>query len=1137
MMTATFALVTLAFTIAVAPAACGDDPESPQVPGLGSPPAVKVVPGQEHVVEFADDTRMHGRVWKLTANEVVLQRTDSGEPLVFSLGEIRRIIFRAPPTAAEQKTKATLHLAGGGWIGGEVSAFEDGKFQVQIGAGASLAVPRAKVRWLGLSPTDAPDGYDGPDREFGFEGWEDGDGWELRGSWFHRGGVNAPLSKKFNLPEKVDVEISASDISPEKWGNTTLAIANEGGNPGEGGQVSSASVSMGADNLTGMLWEQRQRGGGKSLNGVIKLGADAPKITTYRFLHDRKSGSILAFVNGKKIADWKSAWTEKFFPGCTFSLQPTAPDFPLVRLRIMPWDGNPEPDATPAEAGKDLLSSGAPGRHAGSVEAITGDAVRFSGKEFSRKEAIFLRLAGGDAAVPRAASVARLHLAQRGEFDVASLEIRDGQLRLGTSFAGEVSLPVAAVRAVVFPRRDHAPGAIRDRLVFTNGDILRGSFAGTGADGAVKWRTVLGAEHEFAAAAVAGTVLAKRPEPATLAGSAAVRFRNGDWLGGDVAALDAAHLLFKVPLLGSLRIDRASVGHLYFGTAGEVPAWDGVADRDAWMKGQAAQIGSMSPSRSMWRYLDGAFFAETSDRGGESDGSTLLLGRTFSTLPEKVEVCFDARSTKGQLGVMVQLFADLRRGGGIEIQCSGGTITISEQPARQGASAREAHAELGDTFDESKPHRCRLLADRRSGQIAIFVDGKLVLTSTPRVTKDSPKRGRGLFIMPQAESLILSNLWVAPWAGTIPEMPKKKDAKEIPAPEVPPEMVALANGDETPGTVERITPDAIFLKCEIGTIELPVKRALMVDFAAKPVPPVPGVRLHLAGRGLLTVQAFSVRDGKVSCRSDVLGDLTFPIESLSEIGFLRSEKRPLAGIAPAFQAWRKPGHAPALESVKMDPAALDATPRTYDLLEFNGDGGDDKAGRMVTKTVVGKDAVTFEDEMKLRGNASAKRTTVVEKNPPLRLRQIVGETKEGRARNRQQLVVAGGKAMLRSEDSGPDDPANAVAVSSNSFTIAMLLRIVTLLPREAGGAWTIDRIFDDVNMDLGIAEPHWLECAGKETAEHGDKVRRMTRFTLRTETRARAEFFVDENGVVQWVDIEESLSPYARAMRLREERE
>lgn len=1136
-MTSPFALVTLAFTMAVAPAACGDDPESPQVPGLGSPPAVKVVPGQEHVVEFADDTRMHGRVLKLAADELVLQRADSGEPLTFSVREIRRIIFRPPPAAAEQRTKATLHLAGGGWVGGEITAFEDGKFQVQIGAGASIAVARTKVRWLGLSPTDAPDGYDGPDREFGFEGWGNGAGWEQSGSWYDRGEMTAPVTRRFQLPEKVDVEISASDISTEKWGNTTFAIANEGANSGEGAQMSSASVSMGADNITGHLWHDRQRGGSKSLVAAVKLGADAPKITTYRFLHDRKSGSIIAFVNGRKIADWKSAWTEKFFPGCTFTLQPGALDLPLVRLRIMPWDGNPEPDATPAEAGQDLLSSGAPGRHAGSIEAITGDAVRFSGKEFSRKEPIFLRLAGGDAAVPRAVAVARLHLAQRGEFDVASLEIRDGQLRLGTSFAGEASLPVAAVRSVVFPRRDHAPGAIMDRLVFTNGDILPGSFAGTGADGAVKWRTVRGAEHEFGAAAVAGTVLAKRPEPATLAGGAAVRFRNGDWLGGEVAALDATHLQFKVPSLGSLRIDRANVAHLYFGRDGEVPAWDGVADRDAWMKGLAAQIGSMSPGRSRWRYLDGAFFAETSDRGGESDGSGMVLGRTFAALPEKVEVCFDARSAKGQAGLVMQLFADLRRGGGITVSYSGDSITISEQPARQGASAREAQAEIGDTPEDGKPRRCRLLADRRSGQIAIFVDGKLVLSSVPRSAKDSPKRGRGMFITPQAESLIVSNLWVAPWAGTIPEMPKKKDAKEIPAPEAPQEMVALANGDETPGTVERITPDAIFLKCEIGTIEIPVKRALMVDFAAKPVPPVPGVRLHLAGRGLLTVQAFSLRDGKVSCRSDVLGDLTFPIGLLSEIGFLRAGPRPLAGIAPAFEQWRKPEHAPALESVKMDPAALDLTPRTYDLIDVNDNDGDEKTGHMVTKTVVGKDAVTFEDEMKLNGSAPTKRTTVVGKNLAFRLRQIVVESKEAGARSSQQLVIAGGKAVIRTDGSGPDDPANAIAVSSNSFTTAMLMRIVTLLPRAAGGAWTIDRIFNDVDADFGTAEPHWLECAGKETAELGDTVRRMTRFTLRTESRTRAAFFVDDNGVVQWVDLEESLSSGGFAMRLREARE
>ena len=87
-MTATFALVTLAFWMAIAPVASGAEPGSSAAEsGLGPPDEVQKAAALDHVVEFADETRMHGQVLKLDADALVLQRTDAKEPLVFPLRE------------------------------------------------------------------------------------------------------------------------------------------------------------------------------------------------------------------------------------------------------------------------------------------------------------------------------------------------------------------------------------------------------------------------------------------------------------------------------------------------------------------------------------------------------------------------------------------------------------------------------------------------------------------------------------------------------------------------------------------------------------------------------------------------------------------------------------------------------------------------------------------------------------------------------------------------------------------------------------------------------------------------------------------------------------------------------------------
>jgi hypothetical protein len=64
-----------------------------------------------------------------------------------------------------------------------------------------------------------------------------------------------------------------------------------------------------------------------------------------------------------------------------------------------------------------------------------------------------------------------------------------------------------------------------------------------------------------------------------------------------------------------------------------------------------------------------------------------------------------------------------------------------------------------------------------------------------------------------------------------------------------------------------------------------MSRALVAEFAGPLQPPAVGVRLHLAGKGSVTVDSVQVADGRVTCHSAAAGNLTFSTTALSEIVF------------------------------------------------------------------------------------------------------------------------------------------------------------------------------------------------------------------------------------------------------------
>lgn len=896
----------------------------------------------EHVLELVDGSQVHGKLVSFGKSELVWQRNDAAQPLIFSPSDVRRLVLGKALPAKDTAANATLKFPGGDWLTGKVSAFADGKFNVQIGAGPAVDVAKTAVNWMMLSPSKPPDAFDGPRGPAGMAGWEP----LIPGSWDYVEDTliarqSGAITRRFGvLPERLDIQFTASDGGNENRG-LTLWIQPEGQSMGYGPgsiylrfQAGTASLNCYDGNTMKTQTANFEQDKNKR-----------DKISRYRLLYDRKAGKLQVRVNGAVAENWDVPPVKDPNSGGSLSFQPSYWSenmvWTLSGVKVQPWDGDALPDGDPEHIGKDIIKPAQTMRKSGNLDGLTADSVKFNGSEVSRKEPIFLRFGRRDAEPP-AGAIARVWLAHRGEFDVSALGFSDGVLRVRTAFAGDIALPVASLQAVEFAGKPGAPtDEVGDTLIFTNGDRLKGSLITAANDQHLKWKPAKsGGDVQFDSKNLAGVLLGKREgDPARQkTGSVVARWKNGDWLSGTLIALDADKLTLKTALSEKTELSRAGLSALYLGPSGEPPVWDGASDRETWMSG-AVVPGNWSATRTdksrpkpptLWRYFDGAFTLAQVGRNNASSGQN--IGRSFENLPDKCEVSFDISATSGDASFVAHFFFDENKPG-IMVQSSGDFAYLYDMSPRTGRlnGNQQQQVEFGNAGGGDRTARTfTFYCDRLTGRFAMAVNGKVVGQLMRKGTADSPKPGRGISILPQSSSsrVSVSNIWVGPWTGALPPMaektktaggdkqqgirilnevqiaeavPEKKEqleenkeaAADPPKEQEPPsDSVALVNGDETHGTVTKATADSLFIEGEIGELEVPAKRATMVQFAALPVTEVVGTRFRLAGKGALTVKKFRFENRKATCESSGTGAFEIPASELSEIVFTPGARSP-----------------------------------------------------------------------------------------------------------------------------------------------------------------------------------------------------------------------------------------------------
>jgi len=215
----------------------------------------------------------------------------------------------------------------------------------------------------------------------------------------------------------------------------------------------------------------------------------------------------------------------------------------------------------------------------------------------------------------------------------------------------------------------------------------------------------------------------------------------------------------------------------------------------------------------------------------------------------------------------------------------------------------------------------------------------------------------------------------------------------------------------------------------------------------------------------------------------------------------------LSSLAIAEDA---PKPAPALKDTKVDTAPLkDWGTRTYNAVRITPEGLETPMGTLALKTTVDKDRFQFEDTL----NVDQRETTVTSKVIPVATLNITEATiaaKRGDVTTNGTVTVKDNQMTVTLD--GKDKPvANA---PENSISIFGFFRLATLLPRDAGGKWTIDAILNDFKFRWSAEAGMFIECRGPQKVQVNGKEQRWTHFVLNTGQgeRKQIEAWVDEKG-------------------------
>ncbi len=706
-----------------------------------------------HLLFFAGDRHLAGRLVEVNQEKVIWQRPDTRELIQFPRQTVRRIVLAdgpsdaespffsppapAPAAAAAAKAKngdvpATLKLAGGDWLFGAIRSADGQTFTLQLDDGTSLTVPRRQVEWLYFAPLPGP-GFGCSGSAMDMEGWipsyvspaAEAGTVRFRGaSW---------VGRWLEPPKRFEVGLELPEDGEE---GTRLWLEEYSARPNPT-SFDDINVCFGKKEI--------------ARKALIKNRVDRERIplppeaqvekgpVRYQLFYDGPGERLIVVRNGRPVADWSFVRERqgKRRPEreiCGLCLDHTAWRDPvrlkLNRLSVRPWDGVIAGRAA-ADDHTDRFCTGDGVSIPGKLERISGKELVFSGQPQVRKEGAFVLFSPAADSVAGASAKVILDRNQ-GEFSVRDLQVHEGKVRCAAGFSPAVEFPVSAVKVMIFPEPPAAksPGP-EQLLIFKNGDELAGHAISAVSKGPLHWRTTHGQDLEIQPGRIAGVRLSRPPENPPRKESATMELRDGQSWRGKIMSYDGRQLKFEHEQIGPVVLESGLLWRLYPNPGFQ--ALDGGCEPAAWMQEPEYPYRSSNNERDNnpdpWLAFAGNYIRRQAGRQrifGDNDAAGLQ--RRIDPALERFEVRFDTISPEGG---STDLHATIAGGKGMPALwiSSSHTELYVGVTAPAGALQPDSHklSLAGKVPETTSRLSFRLFVDLRTGSSDVVINGRRVI--------------------------------------------------------------------------------------------------------------------------------------------------------------------------------------------------------------------------------------------------------------------------------------------------------------------------------------------------------------------------------------------------------------------------
>lgn len=863
---------------------------------------------------FGDGRELRGDLVEINKDEIVWHRDDASAPLRFPRNEVRRIrtgpevqpVYqpfirvagkKGTAPANSKPIPATLKLAGGDWLFGQVTSTDGQSYQVLLEDGTQLTVGRSQIAWMQFALNAAP--------AFGFSGSAlDMEGWSppaatmeladktltVKGSsWIGRS-IVPPLRFEvaFELPEDAEE-------------GTRLWLQPFGPQPNCYG-TGTAEIRFGKKEISKLLFINQFDHKPIPLPKEALEDKGPPK---YRVFYDGTEKRIIVLRNGRLVGDWKyfekkedqpDEQRQNFqFNGICFDRidngQSPGP-LKINQLRIQPWDGKLPKEGEVADEQDEFNAAGTE-PIMGKLESINDKELGFSGSPQARQESAFVRLAGPPPASLPDAEV-KLDLGRGGEFAARHIEVHEGKVHCDTAFANALELPLNVFNRITFPVQSSQVPAPADMLVFKNGDELPGKALSASLPGTVHWRMNSGQELEFQPTRIAGIRLANaataKKDPADGA-TTTVELHTGERFRGKLLGLDDKQLRLEHPLLGSVALTRDGLWRLFPNT--RLGVIDGGVQPTDWIRSapQSPQTNNnnRNASSDRWIFLDGTYILRSDGNTGVYNMADMPgLERAIDPALERFEVRIDApflfRTTPNFLLVLRS-----KKGDTLNATLSYSELQVSVMNPTQQRQSRWREIPLNEKLGNQNQGRdVRLFVDTRQGTCDIVVNDVFITRLGQSEDERLSPGEYSLLVQPYATQGVpsrFSNLWIGPWNGDLPLNAKEGGGS-----------TELANGDVVSGVPKFMQDGKLKIDCELGELELPTGKALQVDFGGAAEKQPAAARFRFGDGTVVNVDSFQWDGQSLKAHSALLADLQLPVDAVSELIFNPALPKPPAAV-------------------------------------------------------------------------------------------------------------------------------------------------------------------------------------------------------------------------------------------------